>query len=128
MERTEFRPHSHDGYFLAEWHILCLGYKRPHAQSPKSQETTMKARFAVLAPALVLAVSCTKDRQVAADTSLSHDLTLAGQAKPGTLDSISAAERSKAAAAATAAANRTSSTPAHKSTAGSSGARPAGSS
>jgi hypothetical protein len=48
------------------------------------------------APALVLAAACSKDKP--ADASLSNDLTLAAQARQNaTLDSISAAERARAA-------------------------------
>jgi hypothetical protein len=48
----------------------------------------------MLAPALAFAVACGKDRQVASDSALNNDLTLAAQARPaGTMDSISAAER-----------------------------------
>jgi hypothetical protein len=55
----------------------------------------------ILAPALVLAAACSKDKP--ADATLSNDLTLAAQAKQtATLDSISAAERTKAAAVAAA--------------------------
>ena len=72
----------------------------------------------VFAPALVLAAACSKDK--AADATLSNDLTLAAQARQtATLDSVSAAERTRAAAAATAPATslRTgSTTPAHTST------------
>ena len=50
-----------------------------------------------LAPAFVLAAACNKDKP--ADTSLSNDLTLAAQARQtATLDSITAAERARAAA------------------------------
>ena len=50
------------------------------------------------APALVLAAACSKDKP--ADATLSNDLTLAAQARQtATLDSISAAERTRAAAA-----------------------------
>ena len=59
--------------------------------------TSIKSLF--LAPALVLAAACSKDKP--ADAALSNDLTLAAQAqKSATLDSISAAERTRAAAAA----------------------------
>ena len=52
-----------------------------------------------LAPALVLAAACSKDKP--ADATLSNDLTLAAQARQtATLDSISAAERTRAAVAA----------------------------
>ncbi len=55
----------------------------------------------LLAPAFVVAAACSKDKP--ADATLSNDLTLAAQAKQtATLDSISAAERTKAAAAAAA--------------------------
>ena len=54
-----------------------------------------------IAPALVFAAACSKDKP--ADATLSNDLTLAAQAKQtATLDSISAAERTKAAAVAAA--------------------------
>jgi Glycine zipper len=54
-----------------------------------------------IAPALVLAAACSKDKP--ADATLSNDLTLAAQAKQtATLDSITAAERTKAAAIAAA--------------------------
>ncbi|HEX9483914.1 MAG TPA: glycine zipper domain-containing protein [Gemmatimonadaceae bacterium] len=47
----------------------------------------------ILAPAIVLAAACSKDKP-AADASLNSDLTLAAQARQNaTLDSISAAER-----------------------------------
>jgi outer membrane lipoprotein SlyB len=52
----------------------------------------------VLAPALVLAAACSKDK--AADPSLNADLGLAAQANTARMDSISAAERTAAAAAA----------------------------
>lgn len=59
----------------------------------------------LLAPALVLAAACSKDKPV--DASLSNDLTLAAQARQtATMDSISAAERTNAAAAANATALR----------------------
>lgn len=46
----------------------------------------------VLAPALLVAFACSKDKP--ADSALNNDLSLAAQAQPGTrLDSISAAER-----------------------------------
>lgn len=64
-----------------------------------------------LAPAFVLATACSKDKPV--DATLSNDLTLAAQARQtATLDSITAAERTRAAtaAAAPAAALRTGST------------------
>jgi uncharacterized protein YcfJ len=54
-----------------------------------------------LAPALVLAAACSKDKP--ADPALSNDLSLAAQARTQTtLDSISAVERTNAAAAAAA--------------------------
>jgi hypothetical protein len=49
----------------------------------------------LLAPALVLAVACSKDKPV--DPSLNADLGLAAQANSARLDSISAAERTAAA-------------------------------
>jgi outer membrane lipoprotein SlyB len=52
----------------------------------------------VLAPALVLAAACSKDKP--ADPSLNADLGLAAQANTARMDSISAAERTAAAAAA----------------------------
>lgn len=52
----------------------------------------------LLAPALVLAVACSKDK--AADPTLNADLGLAAQANSARLDSISAAERTAAATAA----------------------------
>ena len=52
----------------------------------------------LLAPALVLAVACSKDKP--ADPSLNADLGLAAQANSARLDSISAAERTAAATAA----------------------------
>jgi len=52
----------------------------------------------ILAPALVLAAACSKDKP--ADPSLNADLGLAAQANSARLDSISAAERTAAAAAA----------------------------
>ncbi len=58
--------------------------------------TTLKT--ILLAPALVLAVACTKDKP--ADPSLNADLGLAAQANSARLDSITAAERTKAAVAA----------------------------
>ena len=55
----------------------------------------------IIAPALVLAAACSKDKP--ADATLSNDLTLAAQARQtATLDSITAAERTKAAAVAAA--------------------------
>ena len=76
--------------------------------------SSIKSLF--LAPALVLAAACSKDKP--ADAALSNDLTLAAQAqKTATLDSISAAERTRAAAAAAPVAApvalRTGSTPTH---------------
>lgn len=54
-----------------------------------------------IAPAFVLAAACSKDKP--ADATLSNDLTLAAQARQtATLDSVSAAERTKAAAVAAA--------------------------
>ncbi len=51
----------------------------------------------ILAPALVLAAACSKDKPV--DSTLTTDLTLAAQARQTmVMDSISAAERTKAAA------------------------------
>ena len=58
--------------------------------------TILKTIF--LAPALVLAVACNKDKP--ADPSLNADLGLAAQANSARLDSITAAERTKAAVAA----------------------------
>jgi hypothetical protein len=52
----------------------------------------------LLAPAIVLASACSKDKP--ADPSLNADLGLAAQANAARLDSISAAERTAAAAAA----------------------------
>ena len=57
--------------------------------------TAFKTIF--LAPALVLAAACSKDKP--ADPSLNADLGLAAQANSARLDSISAAERTAAAAA-----------------------------
>jgi hypothetical protein len=57
--------------------------------------TSFKTIF--LAPALVLAVACNKDKP--ADPSLNADLGLAAQANTARMDSISAAERTAAAAA-----------------------------
>ena len=50
-----------------------------------------------LAPAFVFAAACSKDKP--ADPSLNADLGLAAQANSARLDSISAAERTAAAAA-----------------------------
>ena len=62
-----------------------------------------------LAPAFVFAAACSKDKPV--DATLSNDLTLAAQARQtATLDSITAAERTRAATAAAAPALRTGST------------------
>lgn len=59
----------------------------------------------ILAPALVLAAACSKDKPV--DASLTNDLTLAAQARQtATMDSISAVERNNAAVAASATAMR----------------------
>jgi hypothetical protein len=58
--------------------------------------TAIKTIF--LAPALVLAAACSKDKP--ADPSLNADLGLAAQANSARLDSISAAERTAAATAA----------------------------
>jgi hypothetical protein len=55
-------------------------------------------RTILIAPALVLAAACSKDKP--ADPSLNADLGLAAQANSARLDSISAAERTAAAAAA----------------------------
>jgi uncharacterized protein YcfJ len=53
----------------------------------------------ILAPAIVFAAACSKDKPV--DPALSNDLTLAAQARQNaTMDSISAAERTKSEAAA----------------------------
>ncbi len=55
----------------------------------------------IIAPALVLAAACSKDKP--ADATLSNDLTLAAQARQtATLDSITAAERTRSAAIAAA--------------------------
>jgi YMGG-like Gly-zipper len=63
----------------------------------------------IFAPAIVLAAACSKDKP--ADATLSNDLTLAAQARQtATLDSISAAERARAAAPVAAPALRTGST------------------
>jgi outer membrane lipoprotein SlyB len=52
----------------------------------------------IVAPAIVLAAACSKDKP--ADPALNNDLSLAAQANPNArLDSISAAERTNAAAA-----------------------------
>jgi cobalamin biosynthesis Mg chelatase CobN len=51
----------------------------------------------ILAPALALAAACSKDKP--ADPSLNTDLGLAAQANSARLDSITAAERTRAAAA-----------------------------
>ena len=52
----------------------------------------------IVAPAIVLSAACSKDK--AADPSLNNDLSLAAQAnQTARLDSISAAERTNAAAA-----------------------------
>jgi uncharacterized protein YcfJ len=54
----------------------------------------------IVAPAIVLAAGCSKDKP--ADPALNNDLSLAAQANPNArLDSISAAERTNAAAPAT---------------------------
>ena len=85
-----------------------------------------------LAPAFVFAAACNKDKP--ADASLSNDLTLAAQARQtATLDSITAAERARAAAPVPAPALRTGSTaPArtttHRSSSSSSGRSSSGSS
>ncbi len=63
----------------------------------------------LLAPALVLAVACNKDKP--ADPSLNADLGLAAQANSARLDSITAAERTKAAVAAAPVAVRPAPTP-----------------
>jgi hypothetical protein len=55
-------------------------------------------KMIILAPALVLAAACSKDKP--ADPSLNADLGLAAQANSARLDSISAAERTAAATAA----------------------------
>ena len=69
----------------------------------------------LLAPAFVLASACSKDKP--ADAALSNDLTLAAQARQtATLDSISAAERTRAAAAAAPALRTGSTAPAPTST------------
>ncbi|MEP7002784.1 MAG: YMGG-like glycine zipper-containing protein [bacterium] len=53
----------------------------------------------LLVPAVILSAACSKDK--AADAALSNDLTLAAQARQtATLDSITAAERTRAASAA----------------------------
>lgn len=65
----------------------------------------------LLAPALVLAAACSKDKPV--DASLTNDLTLAAQARQTTMmDSISAVERNNAAVAANASALRAAPAPA----------------
>jgi hypothetical protein len=52
----------------------------------------------IIAPAFMFAAACSKDQPV--DSSLNNDLTLAAQARQtATLDSISAAERARVAAA-----------------------------
>jgi outer membrane lipoprotein SlyB len=90
--------------------------------------TTIKT--IILAPALVLAAACSKDK--APDPSLNADLGLAAQANAARMDSISAAERTAAAAApapVAAAPARTSTAPRRTTTtrrASSSGTRSAG--
>ena len=92
---------------------------------------TLKTLF--LAPALVLAVACSKDKP--ADSALSNDLSLAAQARTQTtLDSISAVERTNAAAASAARtaaatpapARRTSTAPARRRTSSGTSARSSG--
>ena len=87
---------------------------------------TIKVLF--LAPAIMLAAACSKDKP--ADPSLSNDLSLAAQARSQTtLDSISSVERTNAAAAAAsrtaavapAPAPRHTSTARHRTTSSSSG-------
>ena len=57
--------------------------------------SSLKTMF--LVPALVFAAACSRDKP--ADPSLNADLGLAAQANSARLDSISAAERTAAAAA-----------------------------
>jgi hypothetical protein len=99
---------------------------------------TIKTLF--IAPALVLAAACSKDKPV--DPSLNNDLSLAAQARPGmTLDSLSAAERmnggvpanglrngAPAPVAAAPAPRRTTTSTARRSSSGSSAGRSSGSS
>jgi hypothetical protein len=95
----------------------------------------------ILAPALVLAAACSKDKP--ADPSLNADLGLAAQANTARMDSISAAERTATATApapapvtsapakpaATTTPHRTTSTTTHRASSGtSSGTRSSGSS
>lgn len=72
----------------------------------------------ILAPALVLAAACSKDKP--ADPSLNADLGLAAQANTARMDSISTAERTAAAAPAPVAVApapaRTATTPRHTTT------------
>src|SRR4051812_23972596 len=77
------------------WPALRTGTIRLMPASPQEEDMQFRSRALILAPALMLAAACSNDRQqVAADTALKNDLTLAAQARPaGSLDSISAAER-----------------------------------
>jgi uncharacterized protein YcfJ len=77
----------------------------------------MRSSYKVLffAPALFVAAACSKDKP--ADATLSNDLTLAAQARQtATLDSISAAERARAAAVPAPALRTGSTTPARTTT------------
>lgn len=77
----------------------------------------MRSSLKVLffAPALVVAAACSKDKP--ADATLSNDLTLAAQARQtAMLDSISAAERARAAAVPAPALRSGSTTPARTTT------------
>jgi hypothetical protein len=81
------------------WHLPYIRCDFPSASADPSggyMRTSFKTIF--LAPALVLAVACNKDKP--ADPSLNADLGLAAQANTARMDSISAAERTAAAAAA----------------------------
>src|SRR4051812_39255858 len=83
------------------WHGICLTSDAKYISasadsSGGSMRTSLKT--IILAPALVLAAACSKDKP--ADPSLNADLGLAAQANTARMDSISAAERTAAAAAA----------------------------
>src|SRR6188472_3921344 len=82
------------------WHGLCLLVQNDYRRYAPSPGGTMRSivKVFIVAPAILLSAACSKDKP--ADPALNNDLSLAAQANPNArLDSISAAERTNAAAA-----------------------------
>src|SRR6478672_1087024 len=82
------------------WHGLCLLVPNDYRRYAPSPGGTMRSivKVIIVAPAILLSAACSKDKP--ADPALNNDLSLAAQANPNArLDSISAAERTNAAAA-----------------------------